>query len=230
MLSSFLRTIEQAFGASLSPVGDVAFGIGMLMLAYVILAPLIRIVVEIQAANIGIEREWIMHCLSCRRMTVVAGRECEHCGASLDIPWMVRLHHFFARGSEPHWLRLIRWVYTGLGVAGFAAITVIGIGMANAWDPQSNIEKLLVGLSLLAWAGLGWLLGRVVGIGTGGPISRLRDAVFSLALVGVLFTTVTLAAAARPVRQDARRFTSNNSRDTPGSPRIASSTGFGSGR
>ena len=201
MLSSLLRTIEQAFGPMLSSAGDITFVVGLLMVAYVILAPSIRIVVEIQAANIGIEREWIMHCLSCRRLTVVTGSKCDHCGHDLGIPWTVRLRQFFAPGGEPHWLQLTRWVYTALGIVAFGLITLVVLSVSGAWSPQNHIEKLFVGLSLLAWGGLGWLFGRVFGIGTGGPVSRVRDAIFSLALVALLLTTTTLASAARPVEE-----------------------------
>ncbi len=201
MLSSLLRTIEQGFGPLLSSAGDIAFLIGLLMLTYVILAPAIRIIIEMQAANLGIEREWIMHCASCRRMTIVAGSECEHCGHDLGIPWPVRLRQFFSRGAEPRWLQLTRWVYTLLGIAAFTLLTIVALSVSGGWSPQSHVEKLFVGLSLLTWAGLGWLLGRVFGIGTGGPIARIRDAIFSLALVALLLTTTTLASAARPVEE-----------------------------
>jgi hypothetical protein len=113
----------------------------------------------------------------------------------------VRLQHFFSRGAEPGWLEKTRWIYTLLGVSAFALVTLAVLSSSGAWNPQNNIEKLFVGLSLLTWAGLGWLIGRVVGIGTGGPIARVRDAVFSLALVGALLTTTTLASAARPVEE-----------------------------
>lgn len=201
MLSSLLGSIEQGFGPSLSLAGDITFLIGLLMLAYVILAPSLRVLVEIQAANIGMQRDWIMHCESCRRMTVVIGPQCEHCGHTLGIPWTVRIQHFFSGGSESHWLQVTRWIFTVLGVTAFAAVTITALGLTGAWSPQSNVEKLFIGLSLVAWAGLGRLLGRVFGIGTGGPISRMRDAVFSLALVAVLLTTTTIASAARPVEE-----------------------------
>jgi len=199
MLATLLRAIEQGLGPSLSSVGDIAFWAGMLMLAYVVLAPLMRVVVQTRAARSGIEREWIMSCKHCRKISVVAGSECEHCGRELDIPWIVRLHIFFANEGEASWLRNTRWVYTFIGLSVFVAITVTALSTTGTWSPQSNIEKLFVGLSLIAWAGLGWLLGRVLGIGTGGPISRVRDAIFSLALATVLIATTTLALAARPV-------------------------------
>jgi hypothetical protein len=201
MLSSLLRTIEQAFGPMLSSASDIAFLVGMLMLAYVIVAPFVRVVVEMQAARIGMAREWIMHCASCRRITTVAGSTCEHCGKDLGIPWAVRLQHFFSRGGEPRWLQVTRWIYTLLGIAAFALISIAALSLSGAWSPQTALEKLFVGLALLTWAGLGWLLGRVFGIGTGGPISRVRDAVFCLALVALLLTMTTLASAARPVKE-----------------------------
>jgi hypothetical protein len=201
MLASLLATIEQGLGPSLSSAGDIAFLIGLLMLAYVILAPVIGIVVEMQAARIRMQREWTMHCVSCRRITVVDGTQCSQCGQKLGIPWAVRLQHYFGHGGEPHWLRTTRWIYTLVGIGGFALITVTALGVTGAWSPQTNIEKLFVGLSLLTWAGLGWLLGRVLGIGTGGPIARVRDAVFSLALFALLLITTALATAARPVEE-----------------------------
>ncbi len=201
MLASLLATIEQGLGPSLSTAGNVAFLVGLTVLAYVVLAPLIGVVVEWQADRIGMEREWIMHCDTCRKTTVVTGSACEHCGQSLGIPWTVRLQHYFGHGNEPHWLRVFRWFYMLIGIAGFFIVTLAALGFTGAWNPQTNIEKLFVGLSMLAWGGLGWLLGRVLGIGTGGPISRVRDAVFSLALIAVLLITTALATAARPVEE-----------------------------
>ena len=138
MLSSLLRTIEQAFGPMLSSASDISFLIGMLMLAYVIVAPLVRVVVEMQAARIGMAREWIMHCASCRRITAVAGSSCEHCGADLGIPWSVRLQHFFSRGSEPRWLQVTRWIYTLFGIAAFALISIVALSLSGTWSPQTS--------------------------------------------------------------------------------------------
>jgi len=199
MLATLLQAIEQGLGPSLSSVGDIAFWAGVLMLVYVVLAPLLRVVVQTRAAHFGIEREWIMSCLHCRKISVVEGSECEHCGRDLDIPWIVRLYIYFGNEGEANWLRTTRWAYTFIGLSVFVVITVTALVSTGTWSPQSNIEKLFVGLSMITWAGLGWLLGRVLGIGTGGPISRVRDAIFSLALATVLIATTTLALAARPV-------------------------------
>lgn len=198
MLAILLKSIEQGLGPLLSPASDIVFWLGIFMLAYVIFTPMLRVVVEARAARIGMEREWIMQCLSCRRVTAVAGPDCENCGRSLDIPWLVRIYRFFGNEGEARWLRTTRWIYTTVGVVVFLAVTATTLMTSGAWNPQSNIEKLFVGLSMLSWAGLGWLTGRVIGIGTGGPIARVRDAIFSLALATVFITMTTIAAAARP--------------------------------
>ncbi len=199
MFASLLQTLESSFGTALSPAGDIAFWLGALMVLYVIAAPVARNLIEMQAADLGMEREWIMQCLACRRVTVVAGNTCEHCGRSLGIPWTVRLRNLFGNEGEARWVRGTRWVLTFAGVALFAAVTLFALISSGAWQPQTQIERLFVGLSLVAWAGLGWLLGRVFGIGTGGPIARVRDAVFALAVAAVLSATTAVAAAARPV-------------------------------
>lgn len=199
MLASLLKTIEASFGAALSPAGDIVFWLGVAISLYVIVAPIVRVAVERQAALLGMEREWIMQCLACRRVTVVAGSVCEHCGKPLGIPWTVRLRNAFGDGGEAQWLRTSRWILTIAGVGSFAIVTLTALIASGAWNPQSHIEKLFVGLSLIAWAGFGWLFGRVLGIGTGGPIARVRDAIFALAAVAVLTATTTVAVAARPI-------------------------------
>lgn len=201
MLAALLQTIEQGLGPSLSLAGGAVFVAGLLLLAYLILAPALGVIVEMQAAGVGLVREWLMYCAHCRHMTLATGSECEHCGEQLRIPWTVRLRHFFGHDNEPRWLRTLRWIYTLLGVTAFALVSIAALLLSGAWSPQTSLEKLFVGLSLMTWGGLAWLLGRVFGIGTGGPISRVRDAVFSLALVAVLLATTTLASAARPVEE-----------------------------
>lgn len=199
MLASLLKTIEASFGAALSPAGDIAFWLGVAMTLYVVIAPIVRIAIERQAALLGMEREWIMQCLACRRITVVSDPVCEHCGKPLGIPWTVRLRNAFGNEGEAGWLRTSRWVLTVSGVVVFIAATLLVLIASGAWSPQSQVERLFVGFSLIAWAGFGWLFGRVLGIGTGGPISRVRDAIFALAAIAVLSATTTVATAARPL-------------------------------
>jgi hypothetical protein len=199
MLALLLQTIENALGPSLAFAASVAFWTGIAMVVYMGLVPVARVALDIGAASIGLARHWVMQCPTCKRTAVVSGAACEHCGKPLGIPLHVRVRNFFSPEVEPDWWRYLRWFWSGLGVAGFTIATLAVLIQSGAWSPQTNVEKLLVGLALIAWAGLAWLTARVLGLNTGGPISRLRDAVFALAALAVLSTLVTLAVAARPV-------------------------------
>lgn len=201
MLSLLLQTIDSSLGPSLGLAASVSFWLGILMVAYLVAAPLARMVLDISAARVGLARHWVMQCPTCKRTAVVAGAECEHCGRPLGIPLHVRLHNFFSPEIEPAWWRYTRWAWTSLGVVAFSLITVTALVQSGAWNPQTSVERLLVGLALIAWAGLAWLVARVVGLNTGGPVSRLRDAVFALVAAAVLSALITLAAAARPVAE-----------------------------
>jgi len=199
MLALLLQTIENTLGPSLGVAATAAFWAGILIVAYLVAAPIARIALDFSAARVGLARHWVMQCPTCKRTAVVSGAQCEHCGKPLGIPWHVRLHNFFTPEIEPDWWRYLRWFWAGTGVAVFTIITLAVMIRSGAWNPQTNVEKFLVGLALMAWAGLAWLVSRVAGLNTGGPVSRLRDAVFALATAAALSALVTLAAAARPV-------------------------------
>ena len=199
MLSLLLQTIENSFGSGLSAIAAAAFWIGIAMVLYVIAAPLARVAIDISAANAGLARHWVMQCPTCKQTIVVSGGECDRCGKALGIPLAVRIRNFFSPEIEAEWWRYLRWGWTVIGAAVFAFVTVAALAASGAWRPQAQVEKLLVGLALLTWAGLGWLLARVAGMNTGGPLVRLRDAVFALATAAVLAMLVILADAARPV-------------------------------
>lgn len=202
MLATLLQIMEKSLGPSLAAAADVLFWLGALMAAYVVVAPLARVLIELKAARLGMERDWIMQCPTCRRMTVASSGSCEQCGKSLDIPLVVRVRNFFGQEGESRWLRTLRWGLTVAGASLFAIITVLALVRSGGWHPQTTLERLFVGFSLITWCGVAWLLGRLFGIGTGGPISRLRDAILALAGSAVLAATATLAGAARPQTED----------------------------
>ena len=56
MLASLLATIEQGLGPSLASAGTAAFLIGIAILVYVALAPLIGIVVDIDLDRVADEK------------------------------------------------------------------------------------------------------------------------------------------------------------------------------
>jgi hypothetical protein len=201
MLSLLLQTIDSSLGPSLGLAASVSFWLGIVMVVYLVAAPVARMALDFSAARVGLARHWVMQCPTCKRTAVVSGAECEHCGRPLGIPFHVRLHNFFSPEIEPAWWRYTRWAWTSVGVVAFTLITVTALVQSGACSPQTSVEKLLVGLALIAWAGLAWLVARVVGLNTGGPVSRLRDAVFALVAAAVLSALITLAAAARPVAE-----------------------------
>jgi len=201
VLALLLQTIDKSLGPSLSLAAPLAFVIGAAMLIYVIAAPAMRIAIEMRAAAVGLERYWVMQCPTCKRDTIVLGGSCEHCAKSLGLPWFVRLRNALAPEGEPRWLRPIRWTLTGLCVAAFAALTIACALKSGVWNPQGNLERLFAGLAMIAWAGFGWLAGRVIGFGGGGLLARGRDAVFALVMIGALAALLTLAGASRPVEE-----------------------------
>jgi len=201
VLATILQVIEKSFGPHLVLTAGILFWLGIVLAAYVALAPLARAAIELKAARLGMERDWIMQCHTCRRMTVASTGICEQCGKSLDIPFVVRLRNFFGSEGESHWVRMLRWGFDVAGASIFAGVTMFALVRSGGWHPETTVERLFVGFSLITWTGVAWLLGRVFGIGTGGPLSRLRDAILALAGIAVLSAAVTLAGASRPVTE-----------------------------
>jgi len=201
VLATILQIIEKSFGPHLVFAAEILFWLGIVLAAYVAGAPLVRVAIELKAARLGMERDWIMQCHTCRRMTVASTGVCDQCGKSLDIPFVVRLRNFFGSEGESHWLRALRWGLEVAGAALFAVVTLFALARSGGWNPETTLERLFVGFSLITWAGVAWLLGRVFGIGTGGPLSRLRDAILALAGIAVLSAAATLAGAARPATE-----------------------------
>jgi hypothetical protein len=202
VLATILQVFEKSFGPHLVLAAEILFWLGAAMAAYVVLAPLLRVVIEVKAARLGMERAWIMQCPTCRRMTVASNGSCEQCGKSLDIPLVVRVRNFFGDEGESRWLRTLRWSLSVAGASLFAAVTVFALMRSGGWHPQTTLERLFVGFALISWTGIAWLFGRAVGIGTGGPLSRLRDAVLALAGIAILSAAITFAGAARPQSEE----------------------------
>jgi hypothetical protein len=49
----------------------------------------------------------------------------------------------------------------------------------------------------MCWVAISWLVGRVMHLGEGGPVTRLRDTVFTCTLAGLLAAMLLLAAESR---------------------------------
>jgi hypothetical protein len=201
VLALLLQSVEKSLGHSLAFAASLAFWVGLLMVLYVIAAPAARIALDMGCASIGLARHWVMQCPTCKHTVVVSGANCENCGKSLDIPWPIRIRNFLTPEVEPQWWRYLRWTWTIIGMLAFAIVTVFALARSGAWSPQSGIEKLFVGLALVAWAALGWFVARAIGMNTGGLLSRSRDAVLALFAAVALAGLVALAEAARPVEE-----------------------------
>ncbi|MEO8157730.1 MAG: hypothetical protein ABI648_08025 [Betaproteobacteria bacterium] len=201
MLRSLFQAIEQSLGPSLDTVASVALWAGLALLAHRLFAPLLRLYMEIASARLKLQQSVVMECPYCHRETVVHDAQCAFCRKSLELPLSVRAWHFMRLRRQPLWWQRTRWIWDSLGLAAFVALTVAGITALHAWSPAGPLQRLFIGLALAAWVALSWLIARVLHLGSGGPVARLRDTVFAFALAGALTVLLLFAAEARPVAE-----------------------------
>jgi hypothetical protein len=199
MLRSLLQAIEQSLGPSLGTVAAVVYWAGIFLLAHRIFAPAFRLRMEMVSARMKLEESVVMECPYCHRETVVHDAQCAFCRKSLELPFTMRAWHFMRLRRQPMWWRRTRWCWDSLGLIAFIVLTVAGCVALRAWDPAGPLQRLFTGMSLLCWVAISWLVARVLHLGGGGPVARLRDAVFAFAVTGVLAACLLLAAESRPV-------------------------------
>ncbi len=191
------QSAEQWFGPSLGTIAAVIYWLAMALLAHRVFAPMLRLRMEVLAAEIHLKDSLILECPSCHRETVVPGKQCAFCRKSIELPLSLRIWHFFKLLRPPKWLRWVRWGYEGLGLVLFLALTIAGFVTLRAWAPEGPLHQLLIGFAIVCWTAVGWLVARVLLFGAGGPIGRVRDAVFALATTGVLALFLFLASESR---------------------------------
>ncbi|MGH8679357.1 MAG: hypothetical protein ACREUQ_13535 [Burkholderiales bacterium] len=199
MLDMILQTIDKTLGSSLATAADIVFWSGLVLMSYLVLAALTRLLMELRAARIGLEKRWVMNCPTCERMTIVSSSVCEHCGRPLGMPLTLRVQHIFMFLSEPHWLRNVRWALTFAALVLFVAVSAVFAVRTSALAGQSNLERMFLGFAMIAWTGLAWLIARMLNPSQGGVLSRLRDAVFALVVFAILSVLLGVVGAARPV-------------------------------
>jgi hypothetical protein len=197
MLPLLFQTLEQSFGSTLSQAAFVIYWSAVLLLAYTLAAPIYRLWVEYATVRTGLERQWIMTCPQCGERTIVQGRRCANCRGNLEIPLTVRLWHAGTMRRESRLVRWLRWTIHGLAITGFVAASLVGMLMTGALAPQGELHRLFLGVAITAWAAVGWLAGRALHLGPGGPLGRLRDAVLAMAAIGILAMALFLAHMAR---------------------------------
>jgi hypothetical protein len=201
MLRSLFQSVEQWLGPSLGTVATIVYWLAMAMLAHRIAAPLIRLRMEMVTAKLKMEQSVVMECPYCHRETVVHDSQCAFCRKSLELPLSMKVWHFIRLRRQPRWLRWTRWGWEALGLVLFIVLTVAGFIAGRAWAPAGALAQLFVGMAIVCWVAIGWLVARVLHIGGGGPLARLRDALFAFAAAGVMAVVLFLATESRPVSE-----------------------------
>jgi hypothetical protein len=199
MLRSLFQAIEQSLGSSLDTVATVVYWAGILLLVHRVFASVFRLRMEMVAAQMKMEESVVMECPYCHRETVVHDAQCAFCRKSLELPFTMRAWHFIRLRHQPMWWRWTRWAWDSLGITAFVALTVAGVIALHVWAPAGPLQKLFIGVALACWVAISWLVARVLDLGGGGPIARLRDMVFAFAVAGVLALSLLLTAESRPV-------------------------------
>jgi len=201
MLRSLFQAIEQSLGPSLDTVATTVYWLSIVLLAHRIFSTLFRLRMEMISAQLKMEESVVMECPYCHRETVVHDAQCAFCRKSLELPFTMRAWHFIRLRRQPTWWRWTRWTWDSLGLAAFVVLTVTGFIALHAWSPAGPLQKLFIGLALTSWVAISWLVARVLHLGGGGPIARLRDTVFAFAVAGVLAVSLLFAAESNPVEE-----------------------------
>lgn len=201
MLRSLFQAIEQSFGPSLATVSAVVYWGALLLLLHRIVAPLFRLRMEMVAARLKVEESVMMECPYCHRETIVHDSQCSFCRKSIGLPLSLRAWHFLKLRRQPKWFKWTCWGWDILGLALFVALTLVGLFALKPWATSGPLQQLFVGIAILCWTALGWMVARILDISTNGPIARLRDLVFSFAVTGVMAVSLFLAIEARPVEE-----------------------------
>ena len=201
MMRSLFLFIEQSLGPSLATVSAFVYWAAIILLAHRILAPALRLRMDMAAASLRMEERMVMECPHCHRETVVADSQCAFCRQSLATPWDLRVWHFMRLWHQPIWFRWTRWGWDIIGLVVFIALTVAGFVGLSAWTWNGPLQQLFLGVAIFCWVAIGWMIGRVLNIGPGGPIARLRDLVFSFAAAGMLVIAVFFAVESTPVSE-----------------------------
>ena len=201
MLRLLFQSLEQSLGSSLSQAAFVIYWIGVMLLAYAVLVPVYRIVMDYAAARRGLEQHWVMTCRNCGNVTLVRGRLCAHCDWELDIPWTLKRWAALPTRHRGKWARRLKWAGHLFGSAGFLLLSIWVITAIGALSPQGELHRLFVGFALIAWAAVGWFGGRMLRLEPRGLLPRVGDGLVALAAMGAMAIALFLADAARPISE-----------------------------
>jgi hypothetical protein len=193
VLRTLFDGLEKSLGQSLSGLASFAWTLGLLLVALQVLAPFVRIALQVVFSRAGLERAWVVACGTCGSRSVLGG-DCLKCGAPQKVPALARV---LARRRRPSpMVQRAGWAWSSLGALLFLAASLRLIG---GLAPSGEIERLFAGAALLAWAGVGFFLGRALGPSGGGPVVRTREAFFAGAATGLLGCAVFLEQTVHPL-------------------------------
>ena len=201
MMRSLFQAIEQFLGPSLEIVATVVYWSAIALLVHRLFSPLFRLRMEMLSTRLKMHESVVMECPYCHRETVVHDAQCAFCRKSLELPFTMRAWHFIRLRRHPLWWRRTCWIWDSLGLTAFVMLTIAGFSALHAWTPAGPLQKLFIGLALACWVAISWLVARVLNLGGGGPIARVRDSVFAFAVAGVLAVCLLFAAESRPVEE-----------------------------
>ncbi|MEQ1883098.1 MAG: hypothetical protein ABL878_19260 [Burkholderiales bacterium] len=196
-MNGVFQSIEQWFGPSLDTAATIVYWLAVALLAHRILAPMVRLRMDMVSAGLQLKDSLVLECPACHRETIVLDKQCAFCRKSIELPWSIKFWHFFKLRRQPKWMRWIRWAYEGAGLILYSGLTIIGAYALGAWAPDGALHQLFLGIAILCWAAIGQFVARVLHFGIGGPFGRLRDAVFAFAAAGVLSLSLFLATESR---------------------------------
>jgi hypothetical protein len=198
-MRQLFQAIEQFLGPSLDSVANVAYWTGVVLLLHRIVSPALRLRMDMVSARLKLQQSVVMECPYCHRETVVHDSQCAFCRQSLNLPWSMRAWHFLRLRREPPWWQWTHWTWDSLGLATFLVFTAAGFIALQAWSPAGPLQRLFLGIALICWVAISWLLGHALNLRAVGPIARLRDVFFALAVSSVFATSLLLALEAKPV-------------------------------
>ncbi len=199
MLRALFEALESSLGPQLDGPGRWLWRLGVALVGLVVLAPVARATFEGRLARSGVALGWTKHCARCGARTLLSVKGCEKCGAGLPLPFGVGLFTRLSAPGAPARFAVLRWAPALIGAAGFGAATLLLVSSAQLLAPTGRLERALAGTALLAWSGLGLLLGRALSPRGLRLLERLRSVLFAAATAVALVAAVALAQAARPV-------------------------------
>ena len=109
MLRSLFQAIEQSLGPSLATVSTVAYWAAILLLLHRIVAPIVRLRMEMVGARLKIAESIMMECPYCHRETIVHDNQCSFCRKSIGLPLSLRAWYYLKLRRHPKSFRWTCW-------------------------------------------------------------------------------------------------------------------------